>query len=118
MEITQEFKEALFAQYWGVKCLKNKLLNDNIPPHKVDCSNCKGLPQQYLELRSIESITDEEAKELSYKSKQDFTYEHEISMGLYDAIDSDLLRKKGFAIPFRGVSVETMMEQGLIKLAE
>ena len=65
LENTLQNKSRFFALYWGVKCLKNELLNELIPAHKVDKSNCNGLPQQFLELKPLSQISDEDAIEVA-----------------------------------------------------
>lgn len=61
---TLENKAKFFAQYWGVNCLKNELLNPKLPSQKVYSGNCKGLPQQFLELTPLSQITDEDVCEV------------------------------------------------------
>lgn len=130
---TLENKARFFAQYWGVKCLKNELLNELIPAQKVDKSNCNGLPQQFLELMPLSQISDEDVIEitkLTHGSKfleQVFTalpkdkvtkYIRHITDGLKNYSKFDYLRSKGYALPYMDLSVEDLIEHGWVKLKE
>lgn len=101
IENIYENKARFFALYWGVKCLRNEFLNDNIPPHKVDVSTCRGLPQQYLELTPLSQITDEDAVEV---------------IGVSECHRADYLRSKGYALPWMGLSVEDLVSYGWVKI--
>lgn len=126
MENTIENKAMFFAQYWGVKCLKNTLLNPDIPSHKVEIGNCKGLPQQFLELTPLSDITDEDAKKiavLAYKisrgdivSGKEYLHQFDKVNASYPTIISDFLRSKGYALPYMGLSVDKLIEYGWVKL--
>lgn len=142
MENTLENKVRFFALYWGFKCLRNELLSDNIPAHKVDTSNCKGLPQQYLELTPLSQISDEDAiicAKLIYKyddtpsgkiaSERSHTAENgkdyviesiQDNDGVFHSVVSfevvDYLRSRGYALPFMGLSVEELVIRGWVKL--
>lgn len=62
---TDPIKGQFFAKYWGVKCLKSKLVNNQIPSSKVDTLiNHLGREDQFLELKSLADITDEEIIQL------------------------------------------------------
>lgn len=134
MENNLENKSKFFALYWGFKCLRNELLNDNIPAHKVDTSNCKGLPQQYLELKPLSQISDEDKIHIcsllgiaNYKDAYGFedlfvSVNNNIQSYLSDdSIDFtlecyDYLRSRGYALPWMGLSVEQLVEYGWVKL--
>jgi hypothetical protein len=68
MNFNQEadpIKGQFFAKYWGVKCLKSKLVNNALPPIKVDTLiNHLGREDQFLELKYLSEITDEEIIQL------------------------------------------------------
>lgn len=134
MENTKENKARFFALYWGFKCLRNELLNDNIPAHKVDTSNCKGLPQQYLELTPLSQISDEDALELAmiiyghldsklYHNKETgreliarFFKREVVFYPILVNEAVDYLRSRGYALPWMGLSVEQLIEYGWVKL--
>ena|SRR5690606_12753456 len=142
IENIYENKARFFALYWGVKCLRNEFLNDNIPPHKVDVSTCRGLPQQYLELTPLSQITDEDAVAVYNLAGVDEAhvkfYELNDSdfikqgknlaqsalysngtrfTGLYRmSLVADYLRSKGYALPWMGMSVEDLVSYGWVKI--
>ena len=68
MNFNQEpdpIKGQFLAKYWGIKCLKSKLVNDALPPIKVDTLiNHLGREDQFLELKYLSEITDEEIIQL------------------------------------------------------
>ena len=134
---TLENKARFFAQYWCVKCLKNELLNQLIPAQKVDKSNCNGLPQQFLELKPLSQIGDEDAihglkliissrnsSAFDYCKSQNYSIEQMVNYFnrhlVYDfkLILTDYLRSKGYALPWMDLSVEDLVEYGWIKLKE
>lgn len=79
-----------------------------------------------LELRRIESITEEELKlfyiqaldeKIPYKNVGDFLGQME-SFGFFTSHEADILRDLGIAIEYAGLSVEKMIEYGWIKLMD
>ena len=116
-----ENKAKFFALYWGVKCLKNILLNPDIPSHKVEIGNCKGLPQQFLELTHLSDITDEDASKIGFINGGDFRFYFE-NWGAEKMVDHfsiqriDFLRSKSYALPYMGLSVDKLIEYGWVKL--
>ena len=134
---TLENKARFFAQYWCVKCLKNELLNQLIPAQKVDKSNCNGLPQQFLELKPLSQIGDEDAihglkliissrnsSAFDYCKSQNYSIEQMVNYFnrhlVYDfkLILTDYLRSKGYALPWMDLSVEDLIKYGWVKLKE
>lgn len=131
-----ENKAKFFAQYLGVKCLKNELLKNHIPPHKVGIENCKGLPQQFLELTPLSQISDEDLEKcyhlnsafIGYGGTMDFKpfldmakhwiNKEGIKAFLKCSYTVDYLRSKGYALPFHWLSIETLVEYGWIKLKQ
>jgi hypothetical protein len=110
MKLTQEFKEAFFAQYWNQEvCCDDGFGLHNETMAEVSAST--SLESSYLQLKPIESITDEQASGLGYIDTEDLMHVY-----LYNGDDWDLLRQLGFALPFRGVPIETMIEAGILKL--
>ena len=123
-----ENKAKFFALYWGVKCLRNELLNDQIPPHKVDCGNCKGLPQQYLQLKPLFKITDEDAVEilkmLNIVSENHCYWKNAIKeIGICHTLDVllsdtnlcfqvlDYLRSRGYLVGWMGLTPDEIIER-------
>lgn len=112
MENTIENKARFFALYYDQKVLCIRKSNepklyvgfdDFIPKEK--------LLTDYLELKPLSLITDEERHILmDIKANEE---EYEEYLALHSA---DYLRSKGYALPYMGLSVETMIEYGWIKL--
>lgn len=115
--MTQQEIEALALQYHGIECVKvDKFTNKHtesglFKPVEVFYLEVND-HIEYIELRSIESLTDEEAKELGYNNKKGIINFEDCLM----QIESDYLRSIGVAVPFRGYSVEQIIEQGILKL--
>lgn len=122
MENTLENKAKFFAQYWGQKVLSG----DSETIHTLNTGDMAfGIGKNWLELTPLSKITDGDAIEVGYYQgfkrsirenakdcinefiKGDFKLD-------YDSID--YLRSKGYALPWMGLSVETLVEYGWIKL--
>ena len=127
--IAKALKVRLFAQYWGVKCLRNTLLNDKIPPHKIYANNCKGDSFQYLELKDALEVSEEDALEVarlflsatgnevdleSFDIFEVKTLIKECNFLPYQCVD--YLRSKGYALPFMEYSVDQLIEFGWVKI--
>lgn len=69
----------------------------------------------YLLLRPLSSITEEE-KHHAYKISFYGMTDHEKIRASVEY--ADIIRSKGFALPFMGISVEEMVAAGWIKLIE
>lgn len=126
MKNTLEDKAKFFAQYWGQKVLKINNLGMLIPL-KVKLDQ---IQNGYLELKSLSQISNEDAIELgkvlskyiaSPNSKTGNEYyialcrNHiKVSMKLCDFVDK--ARELGYAAPYNGVSVETLIEWRWIRL--
>lgn len=120
MENTLENKAKFFALYWGQKVVNwnNKLqikLKLNVLINEID-------EMDILELKPLSSITDEEAfnyakNYLGWSAPEDYK-----KMFLDQGCEikghrhADYLRSKGYALSWMGLSVETMIEFGWIKL--
>jgi hypothetical protein len=137
MENTLENKAKFFALYWGQEIMKEfkEDLNETVymsNPH----ANQSKISSYYLELTPLSQISDEDAKNfleiigLKYKIEEDDFYKMLLKENkLYEYFASvrpivleewnylvDFLRSKGYALPFMGISVETLVEWGWIKL--
>ena len=131
MENTLENKAKFFAHYWNQKVLN---FNNSSAIHN-HIYEVQGDMDQYmfLELKPLSLITDEDAEEIR-KLQFHFPCEVSISFDLTDEfavciqsklndiyevvnINSiDYLRSKGYALPWMGLSVETIEKYGWIKL--
>lgn len=123
MEITNEIKAKVFAQYWGQKCLHK----DTIPNLKVcdpydsiayalsrmdnehnHFESYKSLDDWKLILKPLSSITDEDATELAciHKWKElweedGFMDEEAINRSLIEK-GNDMVTTELFKLPFKG----------------
>lgn len=133
MENTIENKEKFFALYHKQRILK---FTDNDMTGIVT-SDLARIESGYLELKPLSSITDEYAKELSFRlgSVIDlFDVIHENSIDLVkDIVDNyskveclwmlpsrftDKARELGYAIDWNDLSVEALIEYGWVKLID
>lgn len=105
MENTQSNKEKFFAQYWGQKVGKVNSYHQNVIS-KVCEANISSI--DYLELKPLSSITDEDAKKLGYSSP--------LLLKKHSSFHVDELRALGYALWWHGLSVEKQIEYGWIKL--
>jgi hypothetical protein len=120
MKLTQEFKEALITLYWGKRVIKIKELSNGDYDNKLFTPfeyllQARDYPYEieYIQLKPIESITDEQAKEFGADDREDFFFEIGIEgTNTY----ADKLREMGFAVAFRNVLVQTMIKDGILKL--
>lgn len=127
MKMTQQEIEAFALQYHCISCVKmhghNKLLKPlDYFSEKIPFVITK---IEYIELRSIDSLTDEESSYLGdilqtltpenfidhIKNGHSYLKNAAISIEAFD-----YLRSIGIAVPFRGYSVEEMIKQGILKL--
>jgi len=136
MENTIENKAKFFAQYWGQRLLNGK----SIVPIRRKISKF-----DYINVKPISSITDEDAIELGKicglamniigHRDADKVVLYDDSYKLYINFSSyiwkqkngaiyhqatlkfyDYLRSKGYALPYMGLSVEVLVEYGWVKL--
>ncbi|MGN0003343.1 MAG: hypothetical protein ACI35V_07905 [Sphingobacterium composti] len=131
MENTLENKAKFFALYFGIHCLRHEEL-PNIPALPItNIDLCRpGLEAEYLELKPLPSISDEDAIEVAKVMKVDIydqlkeqiiTYIHGCIAHFNCKGDmsfriSDFLRSKGYALPWMGLSVEELVNIGWVKL--
>jgi hypothetical protein len=111
MENTLENKARFFALYYGQKVLCIRKSNE--PKLYVgfdDFTPKEKLQTDYLELKPLSLITDEDNK---YVSK--IMQETDFSDSDYGALHTaDYLRSKGYALPFMGLSIEKQIEYNWI----
>lgn len=135
MKNTLENKARFFALYIGQNVLGSGLNNSgrltlsNITPILEYSSNTP------LSLKPISSITDEDLSYIefnmgmigtlfeieimpeNYMNHWVLKYKGKTQHGYLALKDFDYLRSKGYALPYMGLSVETMIEYGWIKLS-
>jgi DNA polymerase III gamma/tau subunit len=180
MENTLSNKAKFFSQYWGQKVFYSKLYGSIVRCESYYLHKDNIQIEDYLELKPLSSITDEEVEEVlrlahNFKSVNSFrttikrdkdiihcwyandqigaeyhvclnfkyatinsnlhfkerdgdeSSNHKVNIGEIHFSASrvvgyiqivDYLRSKGYALPWMGLSVETLQEYGWIKLAE
>lgn len=127
MENTLENKAKFFSLFFKQKVLRTGLFPELIPVATWTLNN--PLKEEYLELKPLSSITDEDALEIANILKVELHTESLIQFihnsiktyidKGYKGIDShilDFLRSKGYTLPWMGLSVEKLVEYGWIKL--
>ncbi len=133
-ELTPELREKFYAQYYGQKVLHmdDESEMDYVFP-VVKSTFFTTNHDNYLVLRSILSITDDESVEVAkiWRPDRDVSY-HSVKYGraIIDGLDhlmvgffmfgqiTDYLRSVGVALPFMGHTVEELMEAGWVKLVK
>lgn len=143
-------KRRFFALYWGQQIMRLNFDHpENTDVYEIDRHNMHSIEEEeYLELKPLSSITDEDAIELSKfqlwnegkeyemidsnKKRDEYLIKHakfdikdseieqkhtNLDQSLY-AKSYDFLRSKGYALPYLGISVETLVEWGWVKLKE
>ena len=104
MENTLENKAKFFAQYWGQKIVR-MLRSDGLTI--VNGRNLdRNISVSCLELKPLSQISDEDAITLKlFINKKKLDWNDELTQ-----IEADYLRSKGYALPYNGISVETLIE--------
>ena len=137
MENTTENKLKFFAQYFWQRVLKNvkspqvTILNGHFFYYSVPY-----IENYHLELRSIDSITNDECVELfdlKYPQYKDWeiksklgTIEHHVLHSLKSSMNYqnesyfliDFLRSKGFLVPFMNLTTDQILEFGWAKIKD
>lgn len=135
MKNTLDNKAGLFAQYIVAEPVCQTSNSDGILSAATYHLNIKhGFEKRYLLLKSISSITDEDAIEVGFllsKLSRGFIQMHDgykksliesakkyMKFEIEKSSVVDYLRSKGYALPYMGLSVEKQIEYGWIKLIE
>lgn len=131
MENNLDNKAKFFAQYWGQAVMRYDTGNViyGVEGKLVNTVDEK----DYLQLKPLSSISDEDAIELWDKlylnntwANKEKIYAVHTSIGL-DSNDYtffevqiivDFLRSKGYALPFGGLSVEQLVKYNWLRLSE
>jgi hypothetical protein len=126
-EINNENKAKFFALYYGQNVLHDYSKNGDLNTYKIEYLD-GDREYQWLGLKPLSKISDEDAIDLGYKQCDDqlnFNYGMSPSgcfldeMGDMDEFlssDADYLRSRGYALPWMGISVEDQIEAGWVKL--
>jgi len=140
MENTIENKRKFFAQYWGQNVGRISRLSSETQKLKVTSQiHFAGqIPNismiDYLELKSLKDISDEDAIEVArlfkinpieiQKDENKLLFDFywgevvesvEIDLAFH-RLSVDCLRSKGYALPWMGLSVEEQLKRNWIKL--
>lgn len=106
MENTLQNKAKFFAQYWGQELIQAEGYEKKFNVSDMYVSGFDG--KEWLELKPLSSITDEDAKKLGYSSP--------LLLKKHSSFHVDELRALGYALWWHGLSVEKQIEYGWIKL--
>jgi len=136
MDNTSNNKGRFFSQYWGQEIMRFKFWENSQQSRIIDPPLAEG--STYIELKSLSSITDEDAVVLAdimgypndercieawgrdrithAKKRADIFWDDAFTNGikLWQALD--YLRSKSYALPYMGLPVETQIEYGWVKL--
>ena len=130
MENTWENKTKFFAMHW-MQCIVTNEVMDNIGFKTFVTHMNVGKEGYVLELKPLSLITDEDAFNIA-KIHTKKNLQSDVQAYINDAKEhlntfmpigvlsiemTDYLRSKGYALPFNGASVETLINYGWIKLA-
>jgi len=121
MNNREEF-ERFAVMYWGQKVGRIEEIVDrliNVNEHRIH-----GI--DYLQLRSIDSLTDEEAeyvaKDLNHTHNNRMTnHEWVLDEIMHESLNGksfDYLRKIGILVPWNGYSVKQIIEKGWAKIKQ
>ncbi|WP_028376000.1 hypothetical protein [Leeuwenhoekiella sp. MAR_2009_132] len=114
MENTLENKAAFFAQYWGQEVAFIPDYDQGVTLIKSGVRKPKEI--KYLELTQLSNIIDEDYK-IAQKLDGNFgTSALDYSLQFINHSNLDFLHSKGYALPFRGIDVETLISWGWVKL--
>lgn len=122
-----ENKAKFFAMYWGIEETGSDNYSHIMPDTWTEFPSFIG--NQYLILTPLSQISDEDAFEIA-KIEDDYLFPITRGKSLMEVISRDsvilkpsiiikimeLLRSKGYALPWMGVDVETLAEWGWVKL--
>ena len=145
MENTLQNKACFFAQYWGQDVLMVVLNNGTHVRAKVGASLDLCNEGDYLELMPIEKISRDDCRDIAAMvftepnkdeenmvSARNFVMHHFNNKNLsryylwkikpfedtnlIHVLVTDYLRSRGYAMPYMGIRVETLVEWGWVKL--
>lgn len=130
--MTQIEKEAFMFQYYGQQVLCWKGATSSHKNMVVGVNNLISTESLFLQLKSIESITDEDAielfdllvpkhtdddKEIKLKNvKRWIDKDGDEHLLEHAGTIIDFLRSKGYLLPFRQYSTEQLIESGIVKI--
>lgn len=114
MENTIEAKAKFFAQYWGQRVLSDLTNGGDRIIYPIENSNMYRIEESYLELKSIELITEEDLNKTMYACAEMI-----LEQGMFlDGKTTDILRSLGYALHWIELSVQEQLEYGWIKIKD
>jgi hypothetical protein len=116
MKLTQEFKQAFAAQYFTQKVAKVDGVKELQEVRRALWHELDNGVEFHIQLKPIESITDEQANKINPFFKTAKHFQKRVMAGLLSYDEVDKLRALGFATGFRGVPVDDMIDDGILKL--
>lgn len=118
MKNTLEDKLKFFTNYWGQFVLLHEDWNDEcwfgVHAKSMLFVEKDGGAGYYLELKSLDSLKNKEAKKMGYRNAKEAIYW--LSKEELDQSQVDNLRANGFAVDYRDVTVEQQLAWGWIKI--
>lgn len=115
--MTQIEKEAFFAQYWGQEVLSDLTNMGKRCLYVINERNFYNINKKevYLQLKSIESITNEDAVKCGFVTAEHFLKVYE-KIGVLDQQEADKLRELGYLVGWRNYTTEQLIESGIVKI--
>ncbi len=125
VEINLETKAKFFAQYWGQDILCSDMYGDGGTIYSATMRD-SSIKNEWLELKSLSDISDEDAIELGYSTCNDqLNANYGMSpsgcfldenghMDEFLSSDVDFLRSRGYLVPWMGLSCEELIEAGWV----
>lgn len=117
MENTLENKLKFFALYWGLEFTGSDHYGDYMPGTWSEYP--KYVDKQYLILKPLSSISDDLKSELEIDGCCSLDYygvNYAAGEDYWTPIQVDILRSRGYAFPYLGLSVEKLIEYGWVKI--
>ena len=123
-ENTIDNKKAFFAQYWGqrISCYQP---HDENYAYEIGGTELSVINENhYLSLKDFSTVTDEDKLEIFNLGYPIYiNYEVEEKLEVWKLIEfnevrmgADLLRAKGYAVPWRNLTVYDLIEYGWVKI--
>lgn len=113
-----ENKARFFALYWNQDVLSSNTYGEDGTIYSLTMKE-DSQKDCWLSLTPLSAITDEDAKHLGTTSLNIIKNSVDVSPKyMFYSEEADYLRSKGYAVPWMGLRVETMVDYGWIKFKE
>lgn len=119
MENTISNKERFFALYWGQFIGRQINISFN---YSISSSNLRNIEDDYLELKSLSSISEEDAVAIGFLGARNFhscveSYGFEkVFNTMISHYGIDYLRSKSYLVGFNGLTPEQILSYGWARL--